>query len=150
VDALSFVSELTKEIKTFRRGGIHPPEQKDFAKDKPIEVMPAPSLIYIPMVQHIGAPCEPLVKKGDEVRVGQMIGKSEGFVSAPVHASVSGKVKQVALHAHPLGSQCMTVIIANDGKDEWDESVKPDGPQIPLDPSKGKDYLAAIRDGGQS
>ena len=65
--------------------------------------MEPPKQVVIPMLQHIGAPCEPLVKPGDRVLVGEKIGESEAFVSAPVHATVSGEVTAVAPYAHPSG-----------------------------------------------
>ena len=75
-------------LQTFNRGGIHPPDGKALAKDKPIQIlMPKEgSLLVYPMSQHIGAPCEPIVAKGDRVLVGQKIAEAGGFVSAPIHA----------------------------------------------------------------
>jgi electron transport complex protein RnfC len=86
--------------KTFR-GGVHPPENKHWTEGAAIEIMPLPRKVIIPLQQHTGAPCEPVVKEGDEVRAGQKVGESTGFVSSPVHASISGKVTAVALHPHP-------------------------------------------------
>jgi electron transport complex protein RnfC len=77
--------------KTFR-GGVHVPENKHWTSDKPIETMPLPRRVIVPLLQHTGAPCEPLVKEGDEVKAGQKIGEAKAFISAPVHASISGKV----------------------------------------------------------
>lgn len=73
-------------------GGIHPNYNKELTADKPIVAMPLPAKVRLPLCQHIGAPCKPLVKKGDVVAVGQKIADSESFVSAPVHASVAGEV----------------------------------------------------------
>ena len=75
-------------------GGIHPKENKFYAENQPLQVFPETDIVVIPMAQHIGAPCKPLVKKGDLVTVGQKIGDNEGLC-VPVHASVSGKVKAV-------------------------------------------------------
>ncbi|PJB27455.1 electron transport complex subunit RsxC, partial [Candidatus Desantisbacteria bacterium CG_4_9_14_3_um_filter_50_7] len=88
-------------LKTFP-GGIHPPESKHFTERKPIEDMPVPSLVVIPLQQHTGAPCEPLVKPGDEVKEGQKIGDSKSFVSAPLHSSISGKVSAIEPRPHPV------------------------------------------------
>lgn len=82
------------------RGGIHPgtkndPGFKAATNKKPIEVLKAPDKVILPVSMHIGAPAKPLVKKGDIVNMGQMIAEAGGFVSAPVHASVSGKVVDV-------------------------------------------------------
>ena len=86
--------------KTFR-GGVHPPENKHWTEAKAIEVMPLPRKVVIPLQQHTGAACEPVVKEGDTVTAGQKIGESTGFVSSPVHASISGTVTAIAPHPHP-------------------------------------------------
>ena len=78
-------------LKTFRIGGIHPEEQKVSAGNA-IQSIAIPNQVIIPLAQHIGAPCQPVVKKGDSVKVGTPIGKSVGFVSANIHSSVSGTI----------------------------------------------------------
>ena len=78
------------------RGGIHPPHYKEATEKLAVEKAIEPSKVVIPLQQHIGAPCEPIVQVGDKVQVGQKIGEAKGFVSAPVHSSVSGEVKQIA------------------------------------------------------
>ncbi len=88
-------------LKTFR-GGVHAPDRKEATRDKPIEVLPPPSRVVIPLQQHTGAPCEALVKEGDTVALGQKIGDSKSFVSAPVHASIAGKVTAVQPLPHPV------------------------------------------------
>ena len=80
-------------------------------------VMTPPPQVVIPMIQHIGAPNKPLVQKGDYVTMGQKIGESPAPVSAPVHASVSGKVVAVEPRPHPLGDMILSVVIENDYKD---------------------------------
>jgi electron transport complex protein RnfC len=105
------------------RGGVHPPGYKDFTVDKPIRNIAAPSTVTIPMQQHVGAPCIPRVKKGSEVFVGTVVGDSEAYVSAPIHSSVSGKVVQVALQAHPTGEDVLSVLIENDGEYRPDPSL---------------------------
>ncbi|MDH4100903.1 MAG: electron transport complex subunit RsxC, partial [Nitrospirota bacterium] len=97
-------------------GGVHPPEYKELTEHKATTGATIPKLLVIPMRQHIGAPCDPLVKVGDEVKVGQKIGEAKGFVSAPVHASVSGKVVAVDNFPHPSGANALAVVIENDGK----------------------------------
>ena len=98
-------------LQTFNRGGIHPPDGKALAKDKPIQIlMPKEgSLLVYPMSQHIGAPCEPVVAKGDRVLVGQKIAEAGGFVSAPIHASVSGTVKDIKPMATPSGAMVKSI-----------------------------------------
>ncbi|HID32301.1 MAG TPA: electron transport complex subunit RsxC [bacterium (Candidatus Stahlbacteria)] len=99
-------------------GGIHPPETK-ITEGKPIEVLPLPKRVYIPLSQHTGKPAKPLVSKGDEVRLGQKIGEADGFISAPVHATISGKVVDVSPHPHPVLGSATAVVIEGDGEDEW-------------------------------
>ncbi|MDK2976673.1 MAG: H+/Na+-translocating ferredoxin:NAD+ oxidoreductase subunit [Candidatus Marinimicrobia bacterium] len=83
--------------------------------------MPLPKQVYIPLQQHIGAPCEPLVKKGDTVKTGQVIGRSSAYVSAPVHASITGVVKAVDKFFHPLGMRVEMVHIERTGdEDDWE------------------------------
>ena len=83
------------KVLTFK-GGIHPLARmhhgKNLSNKQPIAVMPPPKQVVIPLLQHIGAPCKAVVQKGDRVKMGQRIGEPGGFVSAPVHASVSGEV----------------------------------------------------------
>lgn len=105
-------------------GGTHPREGvngKAVSGISPIQKAEAPSRVIIPMQQHIGAPCKPVVAKGDYVKIGQVIGAAGGFVSAPVHASVSGTVVAVDRCILPNGSQADAVIIDNDFTDTWVE-----------------------------
>ena len=96
-------------------GGIHPYDGKELSKDKPIqEILPKGELVY-PLSQHIGAPAKPIVAKGDRVLAGQKIAESVGFVSAPVHASVSGTVKSIEPRRVVTGEQVMSIIVENDG-----------------------------------
>jgi len=97
--------------------GIHPPEYKEPTAEKRIETMAPPEKVFIPLHQHFGSPAEPLVKKGDEVYLGQIIGEAKDLFSASVHASVSGKVLAVDGYNHPLGKPLLSVTIANDGQD---------------------------------
>ncbi|HHX73628.1 MAG TPA: electron transport complex subunit RsxC [Firmicutes bacterium] len=111
-------------LKTFK-GGVHPGHHKSATEKKPVVPAKPPAVAIIPLSQHIGAPCEPLVAVGDEVKVGQKIGDSKGFVSAPVHASVSGKVVKIAQCDSALGRPVDAVFIENDNQDTWHESVRP-------------------------
>ena len=79
------------KLLTFK-GGIHPPYRKEYTSGKPLEIANQPKVVYIPMQQHIGAPAKPIVQVGELVKVGQKIGEMQGFVSANVHSSISGKV----------------------------------------------------------
>lgn len=98
-------------------GGIHPDGQKSAANKKPIESLPPPARVVIPMSLHIGAPCVPCVSVGDEVTVGQKVGEAPAFVSAPVHASISGKVIAVEPRIHFSGVPVLSVVIKNDYND---------------------------------
>jgi len=109
-------------IKSFR-GGIHPNDNKRFTADKSIEIAVPPSKVIIPVRQHIGAPCSPIVAKGDLVKKGQVIANSEAFVSSPVHASIAGVVIDVAEYPHPVFGKCLSIVIENDGKDEWTDGI---------------------------
>jgi electron transport complex protein RnfC len=104
------------KVKTFSHG-IHPPEFKDVTAQKPIQVMPPPPKVIIPFLQHFGNPAEPLVKKGEEVMLGQKIGEGKTLFSASVHSSVSGKVLTIDHNNHPLGRSVLSVTIANDDQD---------------------------------
>lgn len=102
-------------LATFK-GGVHPFEGKELSASKPIEVlMPKGELVY-PLCQHIGAPAKPLVKKGDQVLVGQKIGEACGFVSANVICSVSGTVKAVEPRRAANGSMAESIVVENDGE----------------------------------
>ncbi|SMP49813.1 electron transport complex subunit RsxC [Anoxynatronum buryatiense] len=105
------------------KGGIHPPESKKATESLSIETARDPQKVIIPLHQHIGAPCQPVVKVKDHVKVGQMVGEAQGFVSAPIHSSVSGEVKEVAVRAIGGGREAVCVVIESDGKFEVHESV---------------------------
>lgn len=109
------------------RGGIHPPDAKLATANFEIEEAVQPSIVNIPMQQHIGAPCEPIVKVGDTVKVGQKIGEARGFVSSPIHSSVSGLVKAIKDLPTAAGSEGLAIVIESDGKNEIDPSIKPKG-----------------------
>lgn len=108
-------------LKTFRIGGIHPKEQK-LSTGKAIVPLPIPEQVVVPLIQHIGAPCQPVVKKGDRVKVGTLIGKSVGFISAHVHSPVSGTVLKLDNALDASGYHREAVFIRVEG-DEWEERV---------------------------
>lgn len=107
--------------KTFRIGGIHPPDNK-ISKNIPIETLPVPETVVIPVSQHIGAPAAPCVQKGDRVKAGQLIASASGFMSANIHASVSGTVTAVDTVKDAAGLSRLSVSIRTEG-DEWEESI---------------------------
>ena len=101
-------------LKTFK-GGVHPYEGKELAKDAPIvEVLPKGDLVY-PLSQHIGAPASPIVAKGDRVLKGQKIAEAGGFVSSPIYASASGTVKAIEPRRVAVGDMVNSIVIENDG-----------------------------------
>lgn len=106
---------------TFRIGGIHPADSK-LTCDKAIEVLPVPSVVYVSMAQHLGAPATPVVAVGDKVRTGQVIAEPSGFISAYVHSPVSGTVKSIAPRADIAGKMIPHVEITVEG-DEWAEGI---------------------------
>ncbi len=100
-------------------GGVHPPEGKALSENMVIEkLMPASGLFIYPLSQHIGAPCSPVVAKGDRVLVGQKIADTEAFVSAPIFSGVSGTVKEISPKMTIAGSVEQCIVIENDGKYE--------------------------------
>ena len=106
-------------------GGIHPNDQKAATNKKPIEKLPPPAHVVIPMSMHIGAPCKPCVEVGDYVTVGQKVGEATAAVSSPVHASISGTVVAVEPRPHFSGVSAMSVVIENDFNDTPYEAIKP-------------------------
>ncbi len=108
-------------LKTFRIGGIHPKENK-YSAGKSIETIAIPNEVIVPLAQHIGAPCQPVVKRGDEVKVGTLLGKSVGFVSANIHSPVSGKVKKIDKSLDASGYKREAVFIDVVG-DEWEDTI---------------------------
>lgn len=110
------IAELLS-IKSSFTGGVHPPDNK-LTKDKAIQPIVPTDEVIIPLSQHIGAPAEPIVEKGDEVERGQKIGEANGFVSSPVHASTSGTVSKIADFPHPSGNPTKGIKIDLDGEDE--------------------------------
>ncbi len=118
---LSF-SNLLGSGKLFSiRGGIHPDDQKHLSSETAIETMPMPTLLRIPLQQHIGAPAEPVVAKDDIVKKGQLLAIGRGAVSAAIHAPTSGRVIAIGrfIAPHPSGLPVATITIRPDGKDEW-------------------------------
>ena len=117
-------------------GGIHPGEGvngKTVTGAQPIQVLPPPSRVILPLQQHIGVPCRCVVNQGDYVKIGQIIGEAAGFVSAPVHATVSGTVVAVAPCMMASGLNAQAVIIDNDFRENW----------VPLTPAANQDSLTA-------
>jgi electron transport complex protein RnfC len=127
------------------KGGIHPPDKKELAKDASIRPAQIPKRVVIPLSQHVGAPCKAVVSINQDVRKGQIVGEPGGFVSAPVHSSVSGKVVAIGEFPNAMGRMVPSVVIENDEKEEW-TTLKddPDYPDLPPDALKEKIKAAGI------
>ena len=111
-------------------------------ENSPSVVMPIPQEVCISMSQHMGPPCKPVVAKGDTVKVGTLVGDSDAFLSAPIHSSVSGTVKEISEIVVANGSKCQVVVIAADGEQTVDENVKP--PVV----ETHADFVKAIKNSG--
>jgi electron transport complex protein RnfC len=119
-------------------GGIHPREGangKAVNSGNAIRDLAAPKRVTIPLSQHIGAPAKPIVEKGERVLVGQKIAEAGGFVSAPVHASVSGRVVEIGTAPMPSGLRVPAIVIDNDFQDEWGSCI-PRSIRKPWTPSR--------------
>lgn len=112
------------------------------AAEKQTEILPLPKQVIISMAQHIGVPCEPAVSIGDTVKIGDIIGKSDAALSAPIHASISGKVKDIIDIMHISGRLCKSIVIENDGTGAVSDSVKP--PAV----NNKADFISAVRNSG--
>ncbi len=120
---------------------VHVPHRKNTQNSVPQRFFEVKS-VTIPMSMHIGAPAKPVVKVGDHVKTGQLIGEPGGFVSAPIHASISGTVKKVDSMLLSNGGSCMAVTIESDGLNEKDENLK--APEL----TDFDSFIQAVRDSG--
>jgi len=126
------------------RGGIHPPHSKEMTEHLPVEKAFEPEIVVIPLQQHIGAPCKAIVEVGEKVKVGQKIGEAGGFVSAPVHSSISGTVKKIEKRMIINGTGTC-IVIESDGLNEVHESVVPKGD---IETLEAKEILDIINEAG--
>lgn len=141
-----YVKSIREERLAGYSGGVHPSERKEYSEHIALERFPEPKTLVISMSQHLGAPANPIVQVGDTVKVGQKIGEAAGFISAPVHSSVSGTVVAVEPRMHATrGSEVMAVVIESDGKDTLHESVKPNKDLDSLTPDE---IIDIVREAG--
>ena len=144
-----FVTEYVKSVRENRLdgyyGGVHPTERKEFTEHLPLERFPDPETVVIPLSMHAGAPANSVVQVGDTVKVGQVIGESAGFISSPVHSSVSGTVTAIENHGHATRGECLSVVIRSDGKNTLHESVQP---HKGLDDLTPDEIVEIVRDAG--
>ena len=124
-------------IKLFKiRGGVHPQDRKQLSANQAIENLPLPPLLHIPLQQHIGAPAEPLVRRGETVLKGALLARSQGAISAPVHAPTSGRIMGIGgfpAH-HPSGLSVRTITLQPDGNDAWVDHLDPVADPFTLQP----------------
>ena len=126
------------------RGGVHPYDGKELSKEKPVrELLPGKELVY-PLSQHIGAPAKPIVAKGDHVLAGQKIAEMGGFVSANIHASVSGTVKEIKKVRNNVGAMVDAIVVENDEKYETVEFQS----TASLEALSKEEVLERIKEGG--
>lgn len=133
-------------LKTFKVGGVHPPENK-LSAGKKIEELPIPKTVFIPVAQHIGSPSTAVVNKGDVVKTGQIIAKSSGFVSTNIHSSVSGKVKKIDVSADSSGYPKQGIFIDVEG-DEWIENIDRSEILVKNFEYSGQEIIQKIQDAG--
>ena len=124
-----FVNDYVKSIRADRLegyyGGVHSSERKEYTEHLALKRFPDPEEVVIPLSMHAGAPANPVVQVGDEVKVGQKIGEAAAFISSPVHSSVSGTVTAIENRGHATRGECLSVVIRSDGKNTLHESVQP-------------------------
>ncbi len=133
-------------MRTFRIGGVHPPENK-LSAGKKIETLALPKQAVIPLSQHIGAPATAIVKKGDTVKVGTQIAQPGGFVSAAIFSSVSGKVAKIAEVIDASGYRKPAIFIDVEG-DEWEESIDRSETLVKDCALSAEEIVAKIKDAG--
>ena len=107
---------------TFRIGGVHPHDNKQYSVHQPITACPLPAKAIIPLVQHIGAPAQAVVEKGQKVKVGELIAKAGGFVSANIHAPFSGTITKIDSTVDAWGMKMPAIFMDVEG-DEWLETI---------------------------
>ena len=134
------INDYVKAIRESRfagyYGGVHPSEHKEPTEHLALVRFPEPKSVVIPLCMHLGAPANPIVNVGDYVQVGQKIGEQAGFISAPVHASVSGTVVAIEERPHATRGKCLSIVIESDGKNTIHASVKPNKPLEELTPDE--------------
>ena len=134
-------------MKTFRIGGVHPHDNKEFSAHKVITTVPLPQKAIIPLVQHIGAPAKPVVQKGDVVKVGQLLAEAGGFVSAPIHSPVSGKVAKIDTAVDAWGMKMQAIFIDVEG-DEWLPGIDRTDIIVPYTDLDAKEIIEKIKNAG--
>ena len=134
------INDYVKSIREKRfegwYGGVHPVEGKEPTEHKALVRFPEPKIAVFPMSMHLGAPATACVEVGDYVKVGQKIGEQAGFISAPIHSSISGTVIAIEDRPHATRGTCLSVVVENDFKGEIHESVQPNKSLEELTPAE--------------
>ncbi len=125
------------------KGGIHVPDNKHFTHKSPVETLPLPDKVFLPLLQHIGAPAKKLVKKGDTVKTGQKIAEASSFISATVHSSVSGEVLEIKKLPHPVFGVSEAIVVQRRGE-EWIKLNR----TLSYESFSGAQLIAMIREAG--
>lgn len=133
-------------LKTFSKGGVHPPENK-LSASSGIQVLPLPQRVTIPLSQHLGVPAKPVVDRGDPVKTGQLIAIGDGFVSSNIHSSVSGKVLKIDNELDPTGYKRPCIVIDVSG-DEWQENIDQSADLIEEVNSDAESIISKIQETG--
>ena len=144
------------------RGGVHPHEHKELTEARPLEVLPTPAELHVPLGQHLGKPASPLVKKGTYVRQGQLLAESSGFISAPVHAPVGGTIKKMVKGPVVGGTTAdMFLLVPGDPeppKQKDDDTEEPPPvdtspvllPSLPLDTVTAEQIVERVKEAASS
>jgi electron transport complex protein RnfC len=133
-------------LKTFVKGGIHPPENK-LSDKSAIRDLPLPKSVTIPLSQHLGSPSRPVVETGESVKTGQLIAKSEGYVSSNIHSSVSGKIAKIDAFVDSSGYKRKAILINVEG-DEWIEDIDRDRKLVKECSLSSDEIIKKITDSG--
>jgi electron transport complex protein RnfC len=135
-------------------GGVHPPERKHLAERAPIEVLPPPAEVRIALLQHLGAPCDPVLKTRSEVAIGDLVGEAKGFVSAPVHATISGTTGRISVATLPNGRHVAVVPVKAAEEQQlsdralFDDILGGEWPTGGLEQYEPEQIVAAVRQAG--
>ena len=133
-------------LKTFSKGGVHPPENK-LSASSGIQILPPPQRVTIPLSQHLGVPAKPVVERGDPVKTGQLIAKGDGFVSSNIHSSVSGKVLKIDNELDPTGYKRPCIVIEVSG-DEWQDNIDQSADLVKEVNSDAESIISKIQEAG--
>ncbi len=126
-------------------GGVHPDYNKKMASGSPIKKMPLPQRLIVYFSQNLGAPSKAVVKKGAEVKKGQVIAEAGGFVSTPVHSPTSGEIKSIGMYPSPVGAEMEAAVIIPDGEDSWTEDCDRERDTSSL---SGEDIIRIVNENG--